>query len=271
MVSDREQGRKWESWMNRVSCSKVNRSSAGNRRFLPSPIALQLLGLCVLILTQHGTALAQGMGWSSGTNVLVVRIPPRGRVAAPKTLSTLGPIPGSNLFDGAGLIDVAMRTTRATGNGILTAEWSAREDDFAASCATDSLNAGIMGRSASVLDDFARLATNPGPRKLKLSLRWDPQMPYREQWASVTSPRLPVGDNATSQAKATAPPLARVSPAELAAERTVTPGVAVPLLTVRPGQSLTEGRFYASASLPDTSSVFASARPGSLTLTITEY
>ena len=48
-------------------------------------------------------------------------------------------------------------------------------------------------------------------------------------------------------------------------------GVAAPLLTVGPGQVLTEGRFYASVGFPEVSSAAGKAVPAVLTLTLTEY
>jgi hypothetical protein len=51
----------------------------------------------------------------------------------------------------------------------------------------------------------------------------------------------------------------------------MTRGIAVPLLTVGPGQMLIEGRFHASVEFPQTWPAFGTAVPAALTLTLTEY
>jgi hypothetical protein len=218
------------------------------------------MGLGVVLLGLAGLAQAQIPGTRSATSTLVVKVPPRSHVIAPQTISTLASVSGSNLQAEGGLIEIAMRTTRAIGNGIVTAEWSA-PGARALPCVSDSLRAAVSGRALSV-SAVARLGPvkiSPGPRRLKLSFSWDPQMPYRDQWASLTRPNLPP------------PTLPRFYQAELAAERTVTPGIAVPVLAVRPGCVLAEGRFYASASFPPSDSVSPLANAGTLTLTVTEY
>lgn len=230
-----------------------------------------VFGLCVLVMLVPVVGLAQ-RATASATTVLVLRVPPRGRLIAPKQLSYLSPLQtsGANPLELAGLFDVGLTTTRGTGNGILTAEWSSGENRAGALCSLDSIEVGFTSRPPSRLAELARRAAGTASSELRIRLRWDPQLPYRDQWASVSPPRLPLaGDTAVG---GTGFPALRghPGPAELLAEQNMARGVATPWLTVGPGQTLVGGRFFASIALPDAWSSPMSLSPV-LTLTVTEY
>ena len=229
--------------------------------------------VCMLVMLVPGLGLAQRFATASASSTLVLRVPPRGSLAAPKQLSRVN-LPQLSRLDEpeqVGLFEVGVKTTWRTGNSILVGEWSSSEERASALCSLSPVEAGIAPRPPSRLAELAGWAGRRTPSGLRIRLRWDPTLPYRDQWASVTPPRLPLaGDTAGGGPRF---PALRGHPGagELRAEASLARGAATPLLAVGPGQMITEGRFYASISLPDTWSSSPPTLTSFLTLTLTEY
>ena len=251
-------------------CESIHRRGAEGFRGLQ--LGSRVFGLCVLVMLVPVVGLAQ-RATASATTVLVVRVPPRGRLIAPKQLSYLSPLQtsGANPLELTGLFDVGLATTRGTGHGILTAEWTSGENRADALCSLNPIEVGFTSRPPSRLAELARRAAGTASSELRIRLRWDPQLPYRNQWASVSPPRLPLAGDTSSKVAGLPALRGNPGPAQLLAEQTMARGIAAPLLTVGPGQTLAEGRFYASVGAPDAWSSSPIALSSVFTLTLTEY
>jgi hypothetical protein len=235
-------------------------------------VPIQVVGPFLLAMMVPAVAVAQRFATASATGVLVLRVPSRGSLVAPKQLSRAPLAERSRLdvVEQVGLFQVGARTTRGTGNSVLLAEWTSSEQSAASRCSLDPVEAGIAPRPPSRLAELAEWTGRRTPRGMRVRLRWDPDLPYRNQWASVSPPRLPAAGEATAGGHF---PALRGRPGagELRAEVSMTRGIATPLLAVGPGQVLTEGRFYASIGLPDDGASSLTFRSTVLTLTLTEY
>jgi len=108
----------------------------------------RVVGLWALVMLVPGLGLAQRFATASASSTLVLRVPPRGSLAAPKQLSRVKLPQLSRLdeLEQVGLFEVGVKTTWGTGNSVLVGEWSSSEERASALCSLSPVEGGIAPR-----------------------------------------------------------------------------------------------------------------------------